>query len=92
MQSSTKSKIAIGLSSAALMAGAMQYAEPPKNESQQRQQSIERGVNDLSDSHGRDADRHRDDGDTLLNGTIKDRNTPGEHRPSQPHVRLRVVP
>lgn len=93
--STFKEKVFIAASAGVLATTAVAALQPPSpkdTEADRRRQQIERGVGDLADAQGRVAEQLRRDGEQLQQADHEDRLRPGEHRPPDPHIRIRVLP
>jgi hypothetical protein len=86
-----KEKVAIGLTSAALVWGFYTQFGPQTGdgESGRKNPPVSQEVSDLSDADGISKDRMREAGQDGLNSELDRKNAPSEHRP-RPRVRLRL--
>ncbi len=88
---SRKNKIAVVLGTAALMTGAITALQPPSdNVGERARNQLNKDVENLADSHGREVDRYRDAGDAQREAENGRKLIPGEHRPPEPHGRIRT--
>jgi hypothetical protein len=93
MPPSTKEKFAIGISSAVLAAGMMTAFQPPSHDANERRsQQTQKDVSDLSDAQDKEHQRMRDAGNDHADAENARSLIPGEHRPPEPHLRIRIVP
>lgn len=84
-------KLVVALGTAGLLSGALWMFQPPSPDPHERsRQQQQQQVNDLSDADQQQRDRYRDAGNDHVNAENARRVTPGEYRPPEPHVRLRL--
>ena len=93
--SSTKEKIAIGLSASVLVGGAMTFFQPPSSQSpeEQRQHQAQRDLDGFNEGQEQDRARRRIEAENHVGAENQRALTPGEYRsPEAPRLRLRIVP
>ncbi len=91
MPSSGREKVAIGLTSAVLAIGAITYLQPPSNDARERErQRTQQNIQDLGDAQENEHRRMREDGKLHGEAETSRALIPGEHRPPEPNLRLKV--
>lgn len=88
----TKDKFAVVFGTAALMTGAMTFLQPSRDPQQRARDQTQNQVEDLADSHDKELQRYRDEGNAHGDAENARRLIPGEYRPPEPHIRIRVIP
>lgn len=84
-------KLVVVLGTAGLIAGALWMFQPPSQDPQERaRQEQNRQVESLSDSDEVERDRYRERGRDHLNAELQQELQPGERRPPEPRLRIRL--
>jgi len=84
-------KLVVILGTVGLLSGALWMFQPPSPDPQERaRQQQEQRLNDLNDANNAERDRYRDAGNDLVDAENQRRLTPGEPRPPEPRVRIRL--
>ena len=89
-----RERVAIAISSAIVVGGLVAMLQPPEQSSREEREAgrMERQVGDLADSHEQQTERQRQAGEEQAKAERERRLVPGERRPPEPRVRIRLVP